>query len=213
MIKYILNLFNPVFKYKETFKRDDVSTFFNEIDSRFKAYLQVTILRPGALVESGDTSFNKLDIYKQLDTVSDKIKTIFYNSIKTYKQNYVNSYYVVLNDQGFQPITFSIWYIGSELRIGCFYHPSHLEKVGLDTKKVRAKLDSLFVIINGVSGHCETIREHTIERNNFVLIEKQIKPEKGKILENQEFIDFVSQLFSNISCNFLKYYLEERENK
>lgn len=217
LLYYIQKMFFP--KYKETFKRDDVSLFFKEIEKRAKTYLQVTFLRPDILIESNDTYFNNIELYNCFKNISDDEKYIFYNSIKMYEQKYVNSFYITINDyiseegknKKIQPITFSIWYLGGEVRAGCFFNPEYFKKMKITHNDVFNKAKEHINIFNGNSF---LFKENNIDRNNFILIEAILSSKKERpLLDDQEFVDYISQTFANFVSNFSKYYFENKKRE
>jgi len=123
---YLIEKIKNIFKrYDENiFERKDITNFFQNLDTRFKSYIQVSIIKPDSLVESGDTSFNQIDIYNHYVDISLEKRLKFHNMIKTYHQKYINSHYVIINDiyddKRIQPLVFTAWYLGEEIRIGCF---------------------------------------------------------------------------------------------
>jgi hypothetical protein len=96
-----------------------------------------------------------------------------------------------------------VWYLGSEVRIGCFFNRDVIETIGIDSEKIKIKLESTLNIFNGISFKNKF---NSMERNGFILMEQIIEKDH---FSDQDFADYISSLFSNFSCNLIRYYFEE----
>jgi len=217
-IKIIKSIFwgNPN-NYKSIYNRKEIEQFFNMLNKVSNSYLQVHMIKPNTLIDSKDINFNKLDLYNQFNNIDIKEKIYFFKQIKSYTQNYNNAYYITLNDNvkingeiiKIQPFIISVWYLGSELRVGCFYNPEEISKV-IEEKGFKNKITNSLNIFENLK---YKEKSGSSIRNNFVLEEKKISLIEGKILENQEFLDFFSSTFGIYVTSIFKYYFEETRKK
>jgi len=210
-LKRILNKIENK-KYKDTFDRNDIHLFLKEFENRLKGNLQVNLLKPNVLTESGDIHFKNIEIYNKIEeTISFKERKKFYDQIKFYHQKYINEN---IEDEfevdKIQPITFGMWYLGTEIRIGTFINTELVEKMGIKKEEILERVKKEYNIFKSVKYNYEF---NSAIRYEVDLYEVKISADQGvSILENQEFVDFASQLYANYTSNFVKYYFETTRN-
>ena len=183
-----------------------IKQFFNSIDSIVSQYLKVYIIKPNVLIESEDTGFKNIGLYNVKDSMLNELsfeeRLSLFNKIKIETIHLNNCMYFSYNEKnGEQPIIFTIWALGEELRIGCFLD-QNLPKDML--KKQKEKVNRLFKMF--VSPMFET-NFNEIERNDYYLSEIIITNILGNsIYDSIEKQNYIAQIFAQmISQNILEY--------
>lgn len=198
-----------LFSFFKFFKKNKLAkNLFSEIESRTKAYLQVSIIKPDVLIDTGDTNFHHIDLYKMQTPIPMNDRIIFYNMIKMYFQNYANSFYVVVNEKNStQPIVFTVWDIGLEIRIGIFINKEAIELQGLSYEGFIEEAKKRLSIFDGSS--IKNVNKN-VDRNSFYLIEKSINIQSSNEVNKEEVSKYISILFANFVSNVTKYYFENK---
>ena len=188
-----------IFKYKS-------KQFFKTIDTIVSQYLKVYIIKPNVLIESEDTGFKNIGLYNVKDSMLNELsfeeRLNLFNRIKIETIQLNNCMYFSYNEKGGkQPIIFTIWALGEELRIGCFIEQ---DLPGDMLQKQKEKVNRLFKMF--ISPLFE-VNFNEIERNDYYLSEVIITNTKGKsIYDSIEKQNFVAQIFAQmISQNILEY--------
>jgi hypothetical protein len=204
------------FLYIQTFKRrlfkSKISSFFNGIEDIVSKYLKIYIIKPNLLIESEDMGFQELELYhlktSVLTNISFEERLRIYNRIKIKYINANNCLYFSYTMNGYQPLIFTIWSLGEEIRIGCFLS-NKIEKTVFDAQKT--KIEKLFKLF-------ETplflIRTNEIERNDYYLTEIILTNDNiNSIYDTFSTQMFIGQIFSVVITQNILEYIENTEGK
>jgi len=192
--------------FKRKISEHKINLFFNRIDTIVSQYLKVYIIKPSVLIESEDSGFKNIGLYNIKDSMLNELsfqeRINIYNKIKIQTIKVNNCMYFSYNEEdGSQPIIFTIWSLGEEIRIGCFID-QFLGKNILEKQK--NKVNRLFKMFEGP---IFDIRYNEIERNDYYLSEVIISNITGKSLyDSIEKQNYIAQIFAQmISQNILEY--------
>ena len=199
-LSYIyLNFKRDLFKYKS-------KLFFKSIENIVSQYLKVYIIKPNVLIESEDVGFKNIGLYNIKDSMLNKLsfeeRLTLFNKIKIDTIHLNNCMYFSYNEKnGYQPIIFTIWAVGEELRIGCFISKD------LDSdilKKQKEKINKLFRMFESPL-FMTSFNE--IDRNDYSLSEVIItNTSKKSFYDSIDKQNFIGQIFAQvISQNILEY--------
>jgi len=207
LIKKALEIF---FDLKRNYKEYKVNVFFKNIESKISTYLKIYIIKPSALVESDDIGFKGIDLYNikssSLNNMKFKERRDFYNRVKSkfiHANNCLYFYYVEKNQQ---PLIFTIWGLGEEIRVGCFINREMDENI---FKLQKEKIKKLFKMFETPLFKTKL---NEIERNDYFLTEIIITNLKEKsIYDSLEDQNFLAQIFAVVITQNMLEYIENKE--
>jgi hypothetical protein len=191
---------------KRKLSEHKIQLFFQRVDTIVSRYLKVYIIKPSVLVESEDSGFKNIGLYNVKDSVLNdltfKERINLFNKIKIETIKVNNCMYFSYNEKnGYQPIIFTIWSLGEEIRIGCFID----QGLGKDIlEKQKTKVNRLFKMFQGPLFE---INYNEIERNDYYLSEVIISNVNGiSLYDSVEKQNYIAQIFAQmISQNILEY--------
>lgn len=191
-----------------------IDFFFKRIKKIVEQYLKVYILKPNVLIESEDSGFKNIGLYNLKDSMLNNLsfneRLDLYNKIKIETIKVNNCIYFSYNEpNGFQPIIFTIWSLGEQVRIGCFIN-NDLDKDIFEKQK--NKINRLFKMYEGPLFET-TLNE--IKRNDYYLSEIIISnlSEVKSIYDSIEKQNYIAQIFALIISQNILEYLENNSTK
>jgi len=191
-----------------------IKRFFGAVEKIVSSYLKVYIIKPSALVDSEDVGFKYIGLYNvkdsSLNSLSFQERLSIWKRIRIQLINLNNCIYFYYNERDdYQPIIFTIWALGEELRIGCFIDQGLGEEV---LEKQKTKVNRLFRMFESPLFR---VRYNEIERNDYYLSEVILTNMRApSIYDSIEKQNFVSQIFAlMISQNILEYLENTAESK
>lgn len=207
ILKKLLYLFIDLKRELSVYK---INNFFNNINTIVQQYLKVYIIKPNVLVESEDTGFKNIGLYNLKDSVLNSMtfeeRLSIYNRIKINQIKVNNCIYFSFNEKEFQPIIFTIWALGEELRIGCFIS-NNLHNIVLEKQK--EKINRLFKMFET---SIFLTKYNEIQRNDYYLTEIIITNRDEKsIYDSIEKQNFIAQIFAVVISQNILEYIENTE--
>lgn len=204
-IKMFNRLIGLYIGLKNTISRYKIQFFFTSIEDIVMKYLKVYIMKPNALIESEDVGFKNLGLYNLKDSVlnnmnfSERLSLFQRIRIETIHVN--NCIYFSYNEKGIQPLIFTIWALGEEIRVGGFISKS------LDEKIYKAQLEKLDRLLRMFKTPMFESKFNEIDRNDYFLSEIIItNMSEISIYDSVEKQNFIAQIFAVvISQNILEY--------
>lgn len=205
IILYLIELRKKIFKLK-------INSFFSGIEDIVSKYLKIYIIKPSSLMESEDMGFQQLELYNLKNSVltnmSFESRLNLYNRIKIKHINANNCMYFSYNYHGSQPLIFTIWSLGEEIRIGCFLS-YNIDKEAFISQK--SKIEKLFDLFNTP---LLITKRNEIERNDYYLTEIILTNKSKKSIYDQTSIQiFIGQIFSVVLTQNILEYIENTEGK
>lgn len=203
----IYKLFTLIFELKKAISKYKINSFFSNIEDIVSKYLKIYIIKPNSLVESNDLGFKSIELYNLKNSILNEMsfeeRLRFYNRIQIKHINANNCLYFSYNEKGHQPLIFTIWSLGEEIRIGCFISKGIKQHV-FNSQKL--KVERLFKMFESPLFNT---RVNEIERNDYYLTEIILtnKSEKSiyDSLSNQIYI---AQIFSVVITQNMLEYIE-----
>lgn len=203
-------ILTSIFELKKLISKYKINSFFFNIEDIVKKYLKIYIIKPNSLVESSDLGFQSIELYNLKNSVlhnmSFEERLSFYNRIKIKHINANNCLYFSYNEKGIQPLIFTIWSLGEEIRIGCFLSQDLNKEIFTSQKTKIEKLFKLFETPLFIT------RQNEIDRNDYYLTEIILtnKAEKSiyDSLSNQIYI---AQIFAVVITQNMLEYIENSE--
>lgn len=191
---------------KRKLSEHKIELFFKRVNTIVSQYLKVYIIKPSVLIESEDSGFKNIGIYNVKDSMLNELsfqeRINLFNKIKIETIKVNNCMYFSYNEKnGYQPIIFTIWSLGEEIRIGCFID----QNIGEDLLiKQKTKVNKLFKMFEGPLFKTNF---NEIERHDYYLSEIIISNTTGKSLyDSVEKQNYIAQIFAQvISQNILEY--------
>lgn len=208
----IFKIFTFIFELQKNITRYKINSFFLGIEDIVKKYLKIYIIKPSSLVESNDMGFQSLELYSLknsiLNGMSFEDRLRFFNRIQIKHINANNCLYFSYNEKGTQPLIFTIWSLGEEIRIGCFISNT-IPKDVFNSQKI--KVEKLF-------GLFETplfqIRKNEIDRNDYYLTEIILTNISDKsIYDSISNQIYIAQIFSVVITQNMLEYIENTGGK
>ncbi len=172
---------------------------FNKIIEKINFNLNIYITKN---FENGfeEKFFEEINLYNVKDNIifdySNKDKKDIVEKIKHYISNKNSCLYFtyntkIKNTKITQPLIFTIWFLGNELRLGIFVDNNLNDNFKNDISK---KMEKLFLIFNTKSFDGKT---NNFVRNNYSLYEYILtNTENEKILDSDEKQLFIEQTYS-----------------
>jgi len=167
-------------------------------------------MKPSSLVESNDMGFKGIELYNLkssvLNDMSFEERLTFYNRVKKKFIHANNCLYYYYTENDSQPLIFTIWGLGEEMRVGCFIDMSmRQDRFDLQKKKV-TRLFKMF----------ETplfdTRLNEIQRNDYYLSEIIITNLKDTSLyDSLDDQNFLAQIFAVVITQNMLEYIENRD--
>jgi hypothetical protein len=206
----VFNLILYIIEFKKTIFKLKINSFFSGIEDIVSKYLKIYIIKPSSLMESEDMGFQQLELYNLKNSVltnmSFESRLNLYNRIKIKHINANNCMYFSYNYHGLQPLIFTIWSLGEEIRIGCFLSYDMDKNVFSSQKKKIEKLFELFKTPLLIT------KKNEIERNDYYLTEIILTNKGSKSIYDQSAIQiFIGQIFSVVLTQNILEYIENTE--
>lgn len=184
-----------------------IDLYFERINTIVSRYFKVYIIKPSILIESEDSEFKNIGLYNVKDSMLNELsfqeRLELYNKIKIERIKVNNCIYFSYNERtGEQPIIFTIWALGEQMRIGCFIKQD-LNKSVFDKQK--AKVNKLFKMFEGPIFDTSY---NEIERHDYYLTEVVLTNlnVNDSIYDSVQKQNYIAQIFAQvISQNILEY--------
>lgn len=208
MVKFLLYFLD----LKKFFFKQKINNFFNGIEDIVSKYLKIYIIKPTSLIETEDMGFELLELYNLKNSVlagmSFESRLSLYHRIKIKYINVNNCMYFSYNYHGKQPLIFTIWSLGEEIRIGCFLSYDMDDNIFKSQKNKIEKLFELFktpLLIH---------KKNEIERNDYYLTEIILtNRSKISIYDQLSIQIFIGQIFAVVLTQNILEYIENTEVK
>lgn len=215
--KSIRKIYRVKLKLNNLFFEERRSDFFKKIEKYVYGYLNVYITRPSLIVDTNDYAFNFIDLYKvkssKIHDYKIEERQKVFKRVQSYVINVNSCLYFVYNHrintiegQIKQPVIFTVWMLGEEVRLGCFVN-NHLDENF--KKEILEKLNTIF---NVFKTDCFLGRENEIERNDYYLKE-YILTNKGsdKLLKSDEKQRFIITSFSLFVAQMVLFFEDTKD--
>jgi len=200
-------ILNKVSSLKKRMAIHKINSFFFNIEDIVQKYLKIYIIKPNSLVESNDKGFKNIELYNLKNSVLNGMdfeeRLSFYKRIKSQHINANNCLYFSYNENNDQPLIFTIWSLGEEIRIGCFIYKSMNNIVFNNVKDRVTKNFNLFRTT------LFEVKSNEIERNDYLLTEIILTNNKLKSMYNSiENQIFIAQIFAVVITQTMLEYIE-----
>lgn len=204
-----LNLYNyflnKIYYYK-------LSLLNNSIKNYVDKYLNIYIIKPDVLLKTEDLNYKNIDLYKfsnnkiSQKNINERIN--IKNNLKYYFVNSIDCSYYLYEDFDSnieQPFIITIWFLGEEIRIGCFIN-KELEKEKFNNiLNLTTKRYGMFFSNNLL---CKL---NELDRFGYYLTEVIIS-KKNVSLYHINNIKYISHIFGTFLCQTLISFEDIKDN-
>lgn len=208
----IFKLLTFIFELQKNITKYKINSFFTSIEDIVKKYLKIYIINPSSLVESNDMGFQSLELYNLKNSILNEMsfeeRLRFFNRIQIKHINANNCLYFSYNEKGTQPLIFTIWSLGEEIRIGCFISNT-IQKNIFDSQKI--KVEKLFKLFETPLFQ---VRKNEIDRNDYYLTEVILTNISDKsIYDSISNQIYIAQIFALVITQNMLEYIENTGGK
>jgi hypothetical protein len=184
--------------------------FFRRLEENVNNSLTMNIVKPDVLVTTKDTEFKYIDLYSLMDSSISKVdindRISFYKSIKHHIVYAKKCFYTIVNYHGKQPLIFTVWIIGDEIKLGVFILNDMNTSFNVDNLLLKDTVEQYFKLMKSP---LFSYRFDSSERNYYTLHEMVLTniSNKDGMINSPGVAEMIQNLYGTfITQIILKFY-------